>query len=380
MKTGDGGEPDEMMQMMMRQMPAQQQYAERHAFTLDDLLGLAAAAPAGTNPKHFPARAALAGPGVVASKAPKGLDDKEHLDPFASILREVMAGGTLAEVIVKRFEAEAAKPAGQSVFTKRQYAKLLVNAGLAPHVGKFLPAFEAAQKEKDLEALNLLSRHFLALMGEPGEKAGNLEKAWHAVQAVLAFPDGPLEQKQEALVRAVELAPRVTEKLGQEWLGESFTKKPERGMEILATVGTLVAQGLPTRPFQTDERLNALKLMKTAVDALLKADAQKVKAKEWKPTLTLLAAGVAQGGRVQPAVRPLRRVRPAAAPGHVRQHLLRRRRGRRPDAHDDDEPAATCRARSRSPTCSSPGPATTGSRRSTTACGRGSPTCSPGCT
>ena len=62
---------------------------------------------------------------------------------------------------------------------------LLVTAGLAQHADKFLPTFEAAQKEKDLEALNLLSRHFLTLMGEPGERAGNLEKAWHAVQAVL---------------------------------------------------------------------------------------------------------------------------------------------------------------------------------------------------
>ncbi len=290
MKTGDDGAPDELMQMLMRNMPAQQQYAERNSFTLDDLLGLAAAAPAAANPKHFPARAALAGPGAVAAKSPKGLDDKEHLPSFANILREVTAGGTLGEVVVKRFEAEAKKPAGQSPFTRRQYAKLLIFAGQAAAADKFLPAFDEAQKAKDLEALNLLSRHFLALMSEPDTKAENLEKAWHAVQAVLAFPDGPQEQKQEALVRAVELAPRVTDKLGQEWLAESFTKKPERGMEILATVGTLVAQGLPTRPFQTDDRLNALKLMKTAVDALLKADTEKVRVKKWKPTLTLLAA------------------------------------------------------------------------------------------
>ncbi|HET6574065.1 MAG TPA: hypothetical protein VFG68_10715, partial [Fimbriiglobus sp.] len=290
MKTGDDGAPDEMMQMMMRNMPAQQQYAERHAFALDDLLGLAAAVPSAANPKYFAARAALVGPGVVASKAPDGLDDKEHLNPFSAILREVMAGGTLAEVVVKRFEDEAKKPAGQSPFTKRQYAKLLVNAGQAAAADKFLPTFEAAQKAKDLEALNLLSRHFLALMGEPGERAGNLEKAWHAVQAVLAFPDGAQDEKREALVRAVELAPRITEKLGQQWLEESFTKKPERGMEILATVGTLVSQGLPHRPFQTDDRLNALKLMKTAVDALLKADEKKVRVKAWRPTLTLLAA------------------------------------------------------------------------------------------
>src|SRR5581483_15486 len=249
---------------------------------------LAAAAPAGPSPKHFPARSALAGPGVVASRAPKGLDDKEHLPAFASILREVIVGGTLPEVVVQRFEAEAKKPAGQTPFTKRQYAKLLVNAGQGAYADKFLPTFEDAQKGKDLEALNLLSRHFMALMSEKEQKAGNLEKAWHAVQAVLAFPDGPAEQKEEALARAVELAPRITDKLGQQWLDESFTKKPDRGMAILATVGTLVSQGLPTRPFQTEERLNALKLMKTAVDALLKAAPQK--AGEWRPTLTLLAA------------------------------------------------------------------------------------------
>jgi hypothetical protein len=285
---GADGEMDQMQMMMMQQMAGAQQYAERHAFTLDDLLGLAAAAPAGTNPKVFPARAAVAGPGPVAARAPKGLDDKEHLPALSAVLREVMVGGTLPEVAVKRFEEEAAKPAGESPLTRRQYAKLLVTSGQAAHADKFLPRFEDAEKSKDLEALNLLSRHFLALMSDPDEKAGNLERAWHAVQAVLAFPDGAAEQKEEALVRAVELAPRVTDKLGQRWLDESFTKQPERGMEILAAVGTLVSQGLPTRPFQIEERLNALKLMKTAVDALLKAAPQK--AEEWRPTLTLLAA------------------------------------------------------------------------------------------
>jgi hypothetical protein len=286
--SGKDGEPDDMIQMMIRQMPAQQQFAERNAFAIDDLLGLAAAAPARANPKHFPARAAVAGPGAVAARAPKGLDDKEHLPALANVLREVIAGGSLPEVVVKRFEAEAGKPAGRSPLTRRQYAKLLTAAGQASYADKFLPNFEDAQKGQDLEALNLLSRHFMALMSEKEQKAGNLERAWHAVQAVLAFPDGSQEQKEEALVRAVELAPRVTETLGQEWLDESFTKKPERGMEILATVGGLVSQGLPTRPFQTDDRLNALKLMKTAVDALLKAAPQK--AEEWRPTLTLLAA------------------------------------------------------------------------------------------
>ena len=60
--AGPGG-PDEMEAQMMMGAPtgpAGQQYAEKNAFSADDLLGLAAAAPAGTNPTAFPARAALA--------------------------------------------------------------------------------------------------------------------------------------------------------------------------------------------------------------------------------------------------------------------------------------------------------------------------------
>ncbi|MBY0514270.1 MAG: hypothetical protein K2P78_10210 [Gemmataceae bacterium] len=165
-------------------------------------------------------------------------------------------------------------------------AKLLADAGQPQFIGDFLPTPEEAQKAGDLEALNLLSRHYTARHAVDAE-AGNLEKAWAAIQAVLAVPGGTKAEQEEALVRAVELAPRLEEKLGLKWLNESFTKDPERGMRILVTVGTLGSQGLATRPHSTDERLNALKLTRTAVDALLKSAPDR--AKEWKPTLTLLA-------------------------------------------------------------------------------------------
>lgn len=279
---GGGGEGDDEMQMRMQMMQGAQQYAERNQFAPDDVIGLAAAAPAGPNPTHFPPRAAVFG-ASVAFQAPKGID-KDVLAALANVLREATSGGTLPEVAVARLKAEVAKPA--PVFDRRQAAKLLTLAGHAAYTGDFLPTPEQAQKDKDLEGLNLLSRHYLAVQRD--DKTANLEKAWNAVQAALAFPDGNREQQEESLLRAVELAPRVVDKLGQAWLDESFTKKPERGMEILATVGTLVSQGLPSKPFQTEERGNALKLMKTAVEALLKAAPDK--AATWKPTLTLLAA------------------------------------------------------------------------------------------
>lgn len=266
-------------------MPGAVQFAERNSFTVEDVLGLAAAVPRQTNAAAFAPRAALVGAPSLVAVAPSGLR-KEHLLLLAAILREATNGGTLPEVVVARFQSELTKPAEQAAITRRQAARLLTDAGHPQFSGGFLPTPEDAQKANDLEALNLLSRHYLARHAVDAQ-AGNLEKAWAAVQAVLAVRGGTKSEQEEALLRAVELAPRLEEKLGQTWLNESFTKDPERGMRILVTVGTLVSQGLATRPHATDERLNALKLTRTAVDALLKAAPEK--AKEWRPTLTLLA-------------------------------------------------------------------------------------------
>lgn len=264
-----------------------QQFAERHAFTADDLFGLAAAAPATPNPDLFPVRVAAVGGVAAVSVAPPGID-KENLNALANIFRETISGGTLVEVLITRFKADVAKPEGQRVFDRRQVAKLLILSGEASYAGDFLPAPEQAMKDLDGEGLNLLSKYFVVMHAKEAE-GGNLEKAWAAVQAVLANPIGQPDDKEEALVRAVELAPRLKDRYGQEWLDASFTKNPDRGMEILAAIGTAAARGLATRPHAIDERLNTLKLMKTAVDALLKAAPDKAKA--WQPTLTLLALG-----------------------------------------------------------------------------------------
>ena len=276
----------QMMQAALNS-PIQQQYGERNTFTADDVVGLAAAAPTGPNPALFPIRSAVVGAAPVVSQAPVGLMP-DHLTSLAAILRAAITGGTLTEVAVARIEADAINAGGESAFSHREAATLLILANLAEYAGTFLPTPEQAVRDRDLEALNLLSRHFLALNAKESE-SGNLERAWAAIQAVLAVPDGIASEKNEALLRAVELAPRLDEELGQDWLAANFTENPDRGMEILAAVGTLVAQGLAQRPHATDQRLNALALMKTAVEALLKAAPDRAKA--WGPTLTLLAAG-----------------------------------------------------------------------------------------
>ena len=249
--------------------PLALQYAEKNTFSLEDLLGIAAAAPA-------------------TKKDLQKTAEREKLALLGGILQATVQSGTLPEIAITRLKMEAAKPAGQSILGKRQVARLLVSAGLPEYAGDFLPAVNEAAASKDLEALNLLTRHFLSLHAKEA-KVGNLESGWEAVQAVMAVPDGSPEEKEEALLRAVELAPKLRDELGQAWLAGSFTKNPERGQEILASIGSLVSRGLSTRSTQADERLGAMKLAQTAVDALLKASPQK--AGEWGSALTLLAIG-----------------------------------------------------------------------------------------
>lgn len=266
-------------------MPQGMQFAERNVFFTDDVLGLAAAAPHGL--------------------------DRDLLTGVGGVLRQSITNGNGVEHVVARLKVEVAKPAGQSLFTRRQVAQLLTTADQAAEAGAFLPALEKAAADKDLEALNLLAKHYLGLNAKE-TKATHLEKAWAATQGSLAAGAGlrtelsvaertaaggaaalvaavPRAHLEEALRRAVELAPRLKEELGQKWLEESFTSKPERGMDILATIGALSSQGLQLQPMSPDQRLKGLQLQKTATEALLKAAPER--ATTWKPTLTLLANG-----------------------------------------------------------------------------------------
>ncbi|MBX9791174.1 MAG: hypothetical protein K2Y37_19820 [Pirellulales bacterium] len=97
------------------------------------------------------------------------------------------------------------------------------------------------------------------------------------------------QAKEQALRRAVELAPRVRKELGQTWLNESFSAQVERGREILTAIGTLVSTNLASRPTDAQFRLKSLQLQQSAVEALLRAAPER--ATEWKETLSLLASG-----------------------------------------------------------------------------------------
>jgi hypothetical protein len=240
-------------------VPIPPQYKERNRFSMDDLIGIAGASP-------------------------KGLD-RENLGSLAVILRNVIQSGVVPETAIAKLREDVVRPEG-GAFTPRQVGLMLLVCDLEAEAGEFLPNVDSALEYKDLEGLNLLARHYLALFAKE-KKTEALEKAWNATQAILAL-EGDKENKEEALKRAVEIAPKVREELGQAWLSGSFTKSPERGQEILATLGSLAASGIQANPRNQDARLKSLQLQKTAVDALVKAAPDR--ANEWREVLSVLAS------------------------------------------------------------------------------------------
>ncbi len=240
--------------------PQMMQFMERNKFSSEDVLGLAGAAPHGL--------------------------DKEAINSLGAILGQALGSGTVVEYFVTRLKTNLSDNPKQPALSKRQAAQVLLGAGQGVAAGEFLPGLEQAIQDKDHEALNLLSRHFLA-MHQKDPKAVHLENAWKATRSTLSTGNVKPEDQEKAVKQAVELAPRIRENLGQAWLDESFTLEPQRGMDILATIGAGIAKGFTTSPREPDLRLKSMQLQKTAVAALLKAAPQR--AADWRKTLTLLA-------------------------------------------------------------------------------------------
>lgn len=224
---------------------------------------------------------------ALAGLAPGGFA-KQQAKLLAPVVSLALEAGSVPEELVRLLQLEVNRDAAQQRLDRREAALLLAELGQEAELGVFLPTATEAEKDNDREALNLLARHALAMYAKEQRRAW-LETAWQVTQAALAKGEVGKEEKEEALRRAVELAPKVREDLGPAWLAESFTKRPDRGMEIVATIGGQVAKGFEERAQDVVYRTAGLELQKSAVDALLEKAPQL--AEEWRPTLGLLASG-----------------------------------------------------------------------------------------
>jgi hypothetical protein len=236
-------------------------YLEVNRFAPADVLGLAAAAP----------------------RDEQGALAKEHLALLGQILGQALNAGHQLESFLAGLRPRLDDGAEVS---RRELARLLVAADRPLGLEGLLPSAEEAIAADDREALNLLARYVLARHADDKQTAW-LEEAWTVTLAALADGEIDKDAKQEALTRAVEIAPRLRDELGQAWLDESFTARPERGREILGAIGSLCSKALQSRPSDADLRRSWLELAETAASALLAAAPEL--AGEWRDELDLLA-------------------------------------------------------------------------------------------
>ena len=216
--------------------------------------------------------------------APYGFEE-ENLDKLGALLAQAVASGNLIELCVARLRELT--QGEETAIGAVEMARVLTTAGYPVEAGDFLPDPDQAVADNDRKALNLLSRHYLA-RHQKDAKGEYLEQAWKVIQAALA--DGEIDEKdkEEALKRAVEVAPRIADELGIAWLRESFTDRPERGMEILRVIGESASKALMQQAKKVDTRFKSIELQTTAAEALLKAAPEL--AAEWRGALDLLAS------------------------------------------------------------------------------------------
>lgn len=219
----------------------------------------------------------------IARIAPVEIE-KQHLNQLSAAFRQVISRGNSLDDLLTMFNEELENET--PVFDKRQIAKILFGTGQPIQAGKYLPDLETATRQKDHEALNLLSRHYLAIY-QQDRKTADLEQAWHVTQAILSSGDVDKDERKLALQRAVQLSKDVNEELGQKWLNDSFVAQPETGMEVLGAIGADASKSLKDHARSAEVRQQRLKLQNDAVNALL--DVSEEQAKNWKHPLELLA-------------------------------------------------------------------------------------------
>ena len=227
---------------------------------------------------------------VLAGMAPKGFA-KKQAKKLAPIIQRAIQDGSVVEELIRMLGVEVSKPKAAMRMDRREVAMLLSELKMESELGAFLPTATEAEKSGDREAMNLRARYALAMYAKE-RRSSWLEEAWYATQGALAKGEIGKVEKEEALRRAVDLAPKVNEELGPAWLAASFAGRPARGMEIIATIGSQVAMGFQNKGSDIAYRASGLELQKTAVEALLRVAPRL--AEQWKPTLAVLASSWVQ--------------------------------------------------------------------------------------
>ena len=237
--------------------PRNMAYAEKHLLSPTDILYLGDACPI-------------------------DLNEKTTISKLGRLLKISLSRGHFPDTALSLLEKGLKKMGGSDDNNKRMNAaRLLISAGLATEAGKFLPKIDDSD---DPNVLDVIATYHLALNINDSKK-DHLELAWKAVQLIIENPKTIREDKETALERAVEIAPKIEKEKGSKWLTKSFTGDAKLGREVLATIGAITSKGR-SEP-SSSARLRRLTLQKTAAESLI--GLSEIKLNEWSGILNLLA-------------------------------------------------------------------------------------------
>jgi hypothetical protein len=249
------------MGLLVPPQPPDPRRSEQNIFTPDDVLALADASPGALNP--------------------------EAVEKLGLMLRMALSRGNFLEPVVERLKAGTERLGGSDPARRNAAVRLLIAAQRMTECGLLLPSIEEAEKAGEVDTLNLLARHHLAMRDKEKEKrTEHLERAWTATQAVLAIKTAEAPARDEALERALRLVSEVREALGKAWVEETFAKRPELALEILAAAGSLASKN---RHKDVTERLALLRLQSLSAESLIKTSGDR--AAEWNQTLNVFVLG-----------------------------------------------------------------------------------------
>lgn len=245
--------------------------------------GVVVAAPGGVPPAdHVITPADLTG---LIKLAPKTLSPV-NVNALGLLLMKSLREGFESKDLIAQLDAGVGEVGGKLAANRLKAAQILLVGGEARAAQKFLKDPQQAVAEKDAETIVLISRIARRLYATE-RKPELLQAAWTSNQTVLATPTVKPADRQEALQYAVQVAPKISEEVGEAWLASSFSSHPKRGIQILAGIGLATAEGQTKNRNNTAARLEGLKLQKTAVEILLNSAPDK--AGQWGQTLEMLA-------------------------------------------------------------------------------------------
>lgn len=257
------------------------QYMERHQFDVNDFEGLMKLAPEPLNIGQVRQMAQILSSDQsfvgtvldlktllkkVVSKTPNADHVKVSMgDGFKKVVEKQIATKD------KKDKKEKQRPLA-AWLTKRQAAFLLFYSGNASDAEEFIPNPKFCLENGDAEGLNLLSTIYLSRQNENERKQKDefLKKAWDTVQVILSVENISIKQKNEALIRAISLAPKMDKEVRQKWLKEKFGTMDRSAKELLAVVGERASRGLQVSMHDQNSRSEILKIMKTATEAMLR--------------------------------------------------------------------------------------------------------------